>query len=279
MCSPIGPGGWWQIHQIGKILRLFRSDPWVISAIGRAVDGWRRIAPAVAIVLNLHDNPATVSLHEGEEPSYPPEYDQLKKGVPRDEALRLFRSACNHRCTLFVTDKWFEKHRVYLRWGLHRRITSDEAEGLRTALRQEVSLAYLCVWLCRPFRSAWGKHLGRLQARRARLQAEAEAVPRTPGAAIFPWAHVEACRERAEGAVSGKPSPTDLFPDLPSSDKDHYLLNALPCPCCKSSASELSWIYFVSPKTTWEWMCGRAGWLTVCEKCRIQVQFFLEMMN
>ena len=29
----------------------------------------------------------------------------------------------------------------------------------------------------------------------------------------------------------------------------------------------------------WEHLCGRAGWMTVCDRCHLQVDFFREAMN
>jgi len=42
-------------------------------------------------------------------------------------------------------------------------------------------------------------------------------------------------------------------------------------------ARQLSWFYFESPSETWEYLCGRAGWMTVCNRCQRQVDFFLEV--
>jgi hypothetical protein len=239
-----------------------------------------RWAPIISMWRNQWDNPARAKLRPGEVPTYPPEYDQITQGMTRKRAAALFREACNHRHTLFVTEKWFARYRKYLRWGLHRRITADEAEALKATLRQEVSLAYLCVWLWKPRRLPWVEHLGQFRTNQELARAAAEAARRTPGAGFFPWVHVEACRQTPEASLSSKESsPKELFPQLPARDRDYYLPSAIACPRCSASASELSWIYFVSPKLTWEKLCGRAGWLTVCDKCRIQVQFFMELLN
>ena len=76
----------------------------------------------------------------------------------------------------------------------------------------------------------------------------------------FPWEDVDACRGReAPGA-----RPVE---------------DACPCPQCGKPGAALTWIYFESPEWTWQHLCGRAGWLTVCDDCRVQVQFFLEFIN
>lgn len=51
------------------------------------------------------------------------------------------------------------------------------------------------------------------------------------------------------------------------------------CPGCHTPPEHLTWVYFRSPDRTWEMLCGRAGWMTVCEWCEVQVDFFLESMN
>ena len=51
------------------------------------------------------------------------------------------------------------------------------------------------------------------------------------------------------------------------------------CPNCGTKSEDLIWVEFRSPKYTWEQMCGRAGPLSICNKCNIQVEFIVEMMN
>lgn len=65
----------------------------------------------------------------------------------------------------------------------------------------------------------------------------------------------------------------------PPGEADTYRATAKPCPKCGKGSAELSWFYFESPKWTWENLCGRAGWMTVCDHCRVQVDFFLEVMS
>ena len=51
------------------------------------------------------------------------------------------------------------------------------------------------------------------------------------------------------------------------------------CPKCSRAGDELAWIYFRSPAWTWSSLCGRAGWLAVCDPCQQQAGFFLTVMN
>jgi hypothetical protein len=85
----------------------------------------------------------------------------------------------------------------------------------------------------------------------------------------FPWEDVEAARRNQR-----------LQREHPVSEgKQRYAASARPCPKCHTPAEALSWFYFESPAETWEHLCGRAGWITVCDHCRLQVDFFLEVMN
>lgn len=65
---------------------------------------------------------------------------------------------------------------------------------------------------------------------------------------------------------------------LPSVEqaKERYLDQAMPCPLCKTPPEQLSWVYMVIP----QWACKDAeqneGWVTICDRCKIQIDFFVE---
>jgi hypothetical protein len=61
--------------------------------------------------------------------------------------------------------------------------------------------------------------------------------------------------------------------------KSRYLAEAKSCPKCQRPADELAWLYFESPPETWPMECGVAGWMTVCDRCRVQVNFFSEVVS
>ena len=85
----------------------------------------------------------------------------------------------------------------------------------------------------------------------------------------FPWEDVEASRTNQR-----------LQREHPAAEaRQRYAATAKPCPRCQTGADKLTWFYFESPAWTWEHLCGRAGWLTVCDPCHAQVDFFLEVMN
>ena len=84
-----------------------------------------------------------------------------------------------------------------------------------------------------------------------------------------PWPDVKAARRNRR--LQGKHAPEE--------GKSRYLAEAAPCPNCKTPADGLSWFYFESPKETWPAECGCAGWMVVCDQCRIQVHFFIEVVS
>lgn len=87
---------------------------------------------------------------------------------------------------------------------------------------------------------------------------------------LFPWADVEAARKNR--SLQRKHATAEALACYGSSAK--------PCPKCHAPASELGWLYFRSPKWTWmESLCGRAGWMTVCDRCHVQVDYFGEVMS
>ena len=84
-------------------------------------------------------------------------------------------------------------------------------------------------------------------------------TPDTTFESQFPWADIIACFD--------KELPKENF-------KNHYC-----CPKCEQTSEELTWIQFSSPDWTWEGECGSEGPLSICPKCKIQVEFILELMT
>ncbi len=57
-----------------------------------------------------------------------------------------------------------------------------------------------------------------------------------------------------------------------------------PCPLCsqehdKNATDHIRWVYFKSPASTWQKMCGREGYLSICTKHKVQVSFECTRMN
>ena len=85
----------------------------------------------------------------------------------------------------------------------------------------------------------------------------------------FPWGEVDAARRNLQ--LQGR------HPVLHG--KDPYLSRAAPCPKCGTEASRLAWFYFETPTGKWKINAGRSGWMTVCDPCHLQVDFFLDLAN
>lgn len=56
--------------------------------------------------------------------------------------------------------------------------------------------------------------------------------------------------------------------------KERYLEQAMSCPLCKTPPEQLSWVYLVIPS----WACKdpeqNRGWVTICDRCKLQIDFF-----
>jgi hypothetical protein len=65
------------------------------------------------------------------------------------------------------------------------------------------------------------------------------------------------------------------FPSVAQA-KERFLPLAIPCPLCKMPPEALSWVYLVIP----EWACRNEaehkGWVTICDQCKRQINFFVE---
>ncbi len=85
----------------------------------------------------------------------------------------------------------------------------------------------------------------------------------------FPWADVDA--SRCDEGLQREHCLTDA--------QVSYLAHAKCCRECGTNPEKLAWFYFESPSCTWESECGRAGWMIVCDRCHLQVDFFLEIMS
>lgn len=85
----------------------------------------------------------------------------------------------------------------------------------------------------------------------------------------YPWGNVDAARRKRRLQAR---HPTEQW-------KSHYLAKARPCPKCDAPPEALSWFYFESPKETWQNLCGTAGWMAVCDRCHVQVNYFEEAIG
>jgi hypothetical protein len=85
----------------------------------------------------------------------------------------------------------------------------------------------------------------------------------------YPWPDVEEARDNVR-LQRGHPIEEGYR---------NYLAAAKPCPQCQAAPEQLSWFYFSSPSATWKDLCGTSGWMTVCDRCHLQVNYFMEVMS
>lgn len=85
-------------------------------------------------------------------------------------------------------------------------------------------------------------------------------------AAFFPWPHVQ---KHIDGIDSTVYQVAIEFAQQEFSD-------ACPCPSCARAAAELFWFSISDLEAAWDTGSGRVGFLTVCQRCRLQVEFLLD---
>jgi hypothetical protein len=86
-------------------------------------------------------------------------------------------------------------------------------------------------------------------------------------ATFFPWEHVQGSIDRVDATV---------YRHAIRAAKDLFLGQARPCPGCGRDADELAWFCVISPEATWDEGTGRVGFLTLCNRCRLQVDFLVD---
>ncbi len=195
-------------------------------------------------------------------------------GMSVSDALAVFREGCNHGPErLWITESWITPRFAQLRELLTDPITEAEAEALTETVLKRRRLDDVIEWL--DHRPATWEEYRELVRRRATKSWKAA---RERG--FFPWEDVEACRT---GAPPDGEVPVELVLTAPTRDvaaaKARYERQAVACTTCGTPSGELAWIHFRSPLWTWQLLCGREGWLTVCDRCHLQVDFFMESMN
>lgn len=195
------------------------------------------------------------------------DFDRLRAGMTAAEALDEFLLYCNQQNTLFAPERWFRPYREKLQTALPPIISADHVLALRDALLEVVKLDTVLSWLTGDDAVNWDEFKNRLRL---------DAIRR----GFFPWEDVAVCRAKKQAGTE------ETLPDAPAYFRvaahgpiDARREQAEPCPSCGASFENLAHVYFVSPDWTWQKLCGRAGWLNICDKCKVQVQFFREVMN
>src|SRR4051794_36112810 len=81
----------------------------------------------------------------------------------------------------------------------------------------------------------------------------------------FPWPEVHAARREID--VNLGSAPMDMA-------KQDFLSKASPYPGCGAEPDALFWMFVSASEAEWTAGRGRAGFLTLCDRCSRQVDFF-----
>ena len=179
--------------------------------------------------------------------------NRILNGLPRDEVKELFASIAGKNVHAGARGRLTIELESILAM-LPDVITEDQAEALKSLATEEVRPCDLYDWLSGRLAATWKESLRNLR----------EAELRQMARGFFPWEDVEACRvdserQRLKAEAHKK---ADLEIQL--------------CPTCQQPAE---WIWFDSPPWTWQKLCGRAGWLALCDSCHLQIAFHMVLMN
>jgi len=81
----------------------------------------------------------------------------------------------------------------------------------------------------------------------------------------LPWREVNSCRKHW----------WKWWKKTPQGPSDAVHEAALPCPRCNRPADQLTWLYYREPV----FLSFKRGWLTICESCHLQVDYFDDLIG
>ncbi|HVK10559.1 MAG TPA: hypothetical protein VM597_17465 [Gemmataceae bacterium] len=84
---------------------------------------------------------------------------------------------------------------------------------------------------------------------------------------FFPWPYVQEAIDQIDAQVYR--AAVDLAQEL-------HANRARSCSDCSRVPTDLFWVCVTSPNETWRSKEGCVGFLTICEKCRLQVDFLID---
>lgn len=86
---------------------------------------------------------------------------------------------------------------------------------------------------------------------------------------LFTWDQIEAARQDHQ-----------LQSEFPLGEAQaRYLEHARACVSCGEPPADHEWLFWRDPRPHWENLSGREGWLTLCRRCTVAVDFFVTGMN
>ena len=228
----------------------------------------------------------------------PPAHDgmTMRAGQSRDVALDAFCAACNKGPeVLFITESWITPRLHMLKLFLSDPLTAADVDILQRLLNKDRSFGDVLEWLEDHRAQTWSEFMA-LRARKATKQwlremaegysalereCDRELSPEVPsleGTQEWSSALIEEVSERSAAAPASLRLGGGAGPSLEQA-KARYRDHSVACPGCGTAALDLRWVYFVSDKLSWARLRGQAGWMTLCDPCRLRVDYFLEAMN
>ena len=85
-------------------------------------------------------------------------------------------------------------------------------------------------------------------------------------ATFFPWPHVQRYIDRIDSTVYSV--AIELAGCLPGKAKA--------CPSCHQAPADLFWFSISSSEEAWDAGAGQVGFLTLCKRCKLQVDFLVD---
>jgi len=207
--------------------------------------------------------------------------DKLHHGINIERAVQLFLGACNKGDTLYVIEDWVQPYLAELRRLLSDPITADQAEALCDCVFKDCQLKEVLSWLGGP-PMPWRAYIDGtrwLAAEETRQHEDSRRDELRIMREEAEWwtrrnSHVEAIRKETGVMLEGDPEFRDRYAKLVREAKNDYVKQAKSCPKCGSAPDELAWFRYSALPSTDPRSCERDGWMTFCEKCYGEVEFF-----
>lgn len=83
----------------------------------------------------------------------------------------------------------------------------------------------------------------------------------------FPWPEVAAAIAAADGQIAAAAT---------AAAQEEFAADACACPTCGRPPPALRWVSIGASEEAWIAGDERCGWLTLCDRCRRQIDFFVD---
>jgi len=76
--------------------------------------------------------------------------------------------------------------------------------------------------------------------------------------------------------MQGEDKRQSRLPSVEEAAKKRFFPRGLTCPLCKTPPEQLSWVYLVIPPWASKDAEKKAGWLIICDRCKLKIDFLAE---